>query len=103
MRIANTGTLTALTITVTVQRTTGINHSGQYNTVGGQVTQSVTTTASTITYTFTLAPGQTLGASTSRTFAVQLSGNGTAHPTAGDTYVVSYNAGSGTQTASGTF
>ena len=103
VRIANTGTLTALTITVTVQRTTGINHSGQYNTVGGQVTQSVTTTASTITYTFTLAPGQTLGPSTSRTFAVQLSGNGTAHPTAGDTYVVSYNAGSGTQTASGTF
>jgi hypothetical protein len=103
VRIANTGTLTALTITVTVQRTTGINHSGQYNTVGGQITQSVATTASTITYTFTLAPGQTLGASTSRTFAVQLSGNGTAHPTAGDTYVVSYNAGSGTQTASGTF
>ena len=98
VRIANTGTLTALTITVTVQRTTGINHSGQYNTVGGQVAQSVTTTASTITYTFTLAAGQTLGPSTSRTFAVQLSGNGTAHPTAGDTYVVSYNAGSGTQT-----
>ena len=103
VRIANTGTLTALTITVTVQRTAGINPSGQYNTVGGQIAQSVTSTASTITYTFTLAAGQTLGPSTSRTFAVQLSGNGTAHPTAGDTYVVSYNAGSGTQTASGTF
>ena len=103
VRIANTGTLTALTITVTVQRTTGINHSGQYNTVGGQIAQSVTTTASTITYTFTLAAGQTLGPSTSRTFAIQLSGNGTAHPTAGDTYAVSYNAGSGTQTTSGTF
>ena len=103
VRIANTGTLTALTITVTVQRTTGINHSGQYNTVGGQVAQTVTTTASTITYTFTLAAGQTLGPSTSRTFAIQLSGNGTTHPTAGDTYTVSYNAGSGTQTTSGTF
>jgi len=103
VRIANTGTLTALTITVTVQRTTGINHSGQYNTVGGQIAQSVTTTASTITYTFTLAAGQTLGPSTIRTFAVQLSGNGTAHPTAGDTYTVTYNTGSGSQSASGTF
>jgi hypothetical protein len=103
VRIANTGTLSALTITVTVARTTGISHSGQYNTVGGQMTQTVVSTASTITYTFTLAPGQTLGASTLRTFAVQLSGNGTAHPTTGDTYTVSYNAGSGTQTTSGTF
>jgi len=103
VRIANTGTLTALTVTVTVQRTTGINPSGQYNTVGGQIAQSVASTASTITYTFTLAAGQTLGPSTSRTFAVQLSGNGTSHPTAGDTYSVSYNAGSGTVTTSGTF
>jgi len=103
VRIANTGTLTALTVTVTVQRTAGINPSGQYNTVGGQIAQAVSSTTSTLTYTFTLAAGQTLGPSTSRTFAVQLSGNGTSHPTAGDTYSVSYNAGSGTVTTSGTF
>ena len=103
LRLNNTSTITALTVTVTVQRTTGVSYSGMYNTVGGQIAQTNSSTTSTITYTFTLAAGQTLAPATGRLFAMQMSGNGTAHPTAGDTYVVSYNAGSGTQTASGTF
>ena len=44
-----------------------------------------------------------LPAATGRLFAMQMSGTGTPHPTAGDTWVVSYNTGSGTQTSSGTF
>jgi hypothetical protein len=103
LTVGNTGTLTALSITITVQRTTGVTASGQYNTVGGQITQSNTTTASAITYQFTLAPGQTLGAATNRMFAVQMGGNGTAHPTAGDTYAVTYTTGGQTSTASGHF
>jgi hypothetical protein len=103
LTVGNTGTLTALSITITVQRTTGITASGQYNTVGGQIAQSSTTTASTITYQFTLASGQTLGASTNRMFAVQMGGNGTAHPTAGDTYAVTYATGGQTFTVSGHF
>ena len=103
LRLNNTSTITALTITVTVQRTTGVSYSGMYNTVGGQITQANSSTASAITYTFTLAPGQTLPAATGRLFAMQMSGTGTPHPTAGDTWVVSYNTGSGTQTSSGTF
>jgi endoglucanase len=103
LTIANTGTLTALSITVTVARTTGVTASGQYNTVGGQITQSSSSTASAITYQFTLAAGQTLGASTNRMFAVQMGGNGAAHPTAGDMYTVTYTTGGQTFTTSGHF
>lgn len=103
VRVANTANITALSVTINVQRTAGVNHSGQYNTVGGQVQQSNTSTTSTITYTYTLASGQTLGPATNRAFAAQFSGNGTAHPTSGDTYTVTYTAGGAQGTLSGTF
>jgi hypothetical protein len=80
-----------------------VSYSGQYNTVGGQVTQANSSTTSAITYTFTLNAGQTLSASTSRTFAVQTSGNGNLHPTAGDTYTVTYTSGGQSFTTSGHF
>jgi predicted carbohydrate-binding protein with CBM5 and CBM33 domain len=103
IRIGNTAAITALSITVVVQRTTGLSHSGQYNTVGGQIQQSNTSTTSTITYQFTLAAGQTLSPATMRTFAVQTQGTGTAHPTSGDTYTVTYTTGGVSRTQSGTF
>ena len=103
LQASNTGTLTALTVTVVVQRTPGVSYSGQYNTVGGQITQANSSTTSAITYTFTLSAGQSLGPSTSRTFAVQTGGNGTLHPTSGDTWTVTYTSGGQQSTASGTF
>ncbi len=103
VRLANTATITALTVTVVVQRTTGVSHSGQYNTVGGQITQSNASTSSAVTYTWTLAPGQTLNASTMRAFAAQLGGTGTAHPTSGDTWTVAYTTGGVARTQTGTF
>src|SRR5262249_24505701 len=39
LKLANTGLLTALSVTIVVQRTTGISFNGQYNTVGNQITQ----------------------------------------------------------------
>ena len=103
LQTANTGTLTALSVTIVVQRTAGVGYSGQYNTVGGQMTQTNTVTTATVTYQFTLNAGQTLPASTGRTFAIQTSGNGTAHPTAGDTYTVTYTSGGQAFTTSGHF
>jgi endoglucanase len=103
VRLANTGTLSALSITVVVQRTAGVSYSGQYNSVGGQIAQTNSSTTGAITYLFTLGAGQTLGASTGRTFAVQTGGNGTPHPTAGDTYTVTYTTGGQTFTATGHF
>jgi endo-1,4-beta-xylanase len=93
VRITSTANLTALGVTITVQRTPGVSFSSQYNTVGSQITQSNTTTSTAITYQFTLAAGQTLGPATNRVFAAQAGGTGTVHPTSGDTYTVTYTAG----------
>src|SRR5262245_29708083 len=98
-----TGAITSLSITIVVQRTTGVSHSGQYNTVGGQILQSNSSTATTITYQFNLSAGQTLGPATNRLFAAQMSGSGTVHPTAGDTYTVTYTTGGATFTQTGHF
>jgi endoglucanase len=103
LRLANTAPITAMTVTVTVQRTTGISYSGMYNTVGGQIAQANSSTSAAITYTFTLASGQTLSAGSGRLFAMQMSGTGTSHPTSGDTYSVTYTSGGTQQTVSGTF
>ena len=101
--MSNTSSITALTVTITVQRTTGINASGQYNTVGGQITQSNRARPPSCTYVFTLNSGQTLSPGSGRIFAAQMSGTGTVHPTAGDTYVASGTAGGQSFTVQGTF
>jgi hypothetical protein len=104
IRLTNTGTLTSLSITIVIQRTGGISHNGQYNTVGGQILQSNTATATAITYQFTLASGQSLaGGGASRLFAAQTSGSGTVHPTPGDTFTITYTTGGTTFTQTGTF
>jgi hypothetical protein len=103
LKLANTASLTSLTITIVVQRTAGLSASGQFNTVGSQIAQTSTSTASTITDTFSLASGQTLGPNTGWTFAVQTSGSGTTHPTAGDTFTVTYTTGGATFTQTGHF
>jgi len=102
VRIANPVSLTAMTLTITLATTGGITFNGQYNTVGS-FTQSHTSTASTITYQFTLGTGQILPPGTSWIFAAQSGGSGTAHPTSGDTYSLSYTAGGSNFTATGHF
>jgi acetylxylan esterase len=99
VKLANSSPLASLTVTIVIQRTTGVTFSSQFNTVGGSVLQANSSTASAITYTFTLASGQTLPAGTAWTFAAQTGGNGTTHPTSGDTFTVTSSAG----TASGHF
>ena len=103
IRLSNPAPLTALSITITLQRTTGVSFSGQYNTVGGQILQSNSSTATAITYQFTLAAGQTLGTGTNRLFAAQAGGSGTVHPTAGDTFTVTYTIGGVSFTQTGHF
>jgi hypothetical protein len=103
LRLSNTGTITSLTLTIVIQRTGGVSFNGQYNTVGSSILQSNTSAATTITYQFTLAPGQTLGPSTNRLFAAQMTGSGTIHPTAGDTWAVTYTTGGVTYTQTGHF
>lgn len=103
LRLSNTGAITSLSITIVIQRTTGVSFKGQYNTVGNQILQSNSSKATTITYQFTLATGRTLGPSTNRLFAAQMNGAGTIHPMAGDTYTVTYTTGGVTFTQTGNF
>ena len=105
VRLANTQIITSLTVTVNVARTTGTSLSGQYNTVGGQIAQSSSSTTTALTYTWTLNAGQQLSPQTLRTFAAQFGGNGTAHPVTGDSWTVSYtvSGNSTVQTLRGTF
>src|SRR5262249_30607999 len=102
LRLDNTGTLTALSVTIVIQRTTGVSFSNLYNTIGGQILQSNSSTADAITYQWTLGSG-TLGAGTGKLFAAQTGGTGTLHPVAGDTWSVTYTTGGQTFTQSGTF
>jgi cellulose 1,4-beta-cellobiosidase len=103
VRLANTSSITAMTVTIVVQRTPGVSFSGMYNTVGGQIAQSNASTTSAVTYTWTLVAGQQLGAATMRTFAAQMGGNGTAHPVTGDTWTVNYTTGGVARTQTGGF
>ena len=103
VKISNTAAITALSITINVQNTGGLGFSGQYNTVGGQITQSHSNTATVITYQFGLSAGQTLSPGTGFLFDAQMSGSGTAHPASGDTFTVTYTTGGQTFTQSGHF
>ena len=105
VRLANTQIITSLTITVNVARTTGTSLSGQYNTVGGQISQSSSSTTTALTYNWTLNSGQQLSPQNLRTFAAQFGGNGTAHPVTGDSWTVTYtvSGNSTVQTLRGTF
>jgi xyloglucan-specific exo-beta-1,4-glucanase len=103
LRLSNTAAITSLSITIVVQRAGGISFSGQYNTIGGQILQSNSSTATAITYQFNLAAGQMLGSGANRTFATQSSGTGTIHPTGGDTYTVTYTTGGVSYTQTGQF
>jgi hypothetical protein len=98
VRIATSVALTAVTLTITLQTTGGISFNGQYNTVGS-FTQVHSSTATAITYQWTglLSPG------TNWIFAAQSGGSGTAHPTSGDTYTLTYTAGGTNFTTSGHF
>jgi uncharacterized membrane protein len=103
VKLTNTGAITALAITITVQNTGGISFNGQYNTVGGSIADSHSSTATTITYQYNLSAGQTLNPGTGYLFDAQMSATGTAHPTTGDTFTVTYTTGGQTFTQTGHF
>ena len=103
VRLANTSTITAMTVTVVVQRTTGrelqrhVQHGGwtdhaeqREHHLGRDVHLDA-------------ERGQQLSAATMRTFAAQMGGNGTAHPVTGDTWTVNYTTGGVARTQTGRF
>lgn len=103
VQMASSSPITALKVTVTIQKTTGIGYAGQYNTIGGQIQQSNRSTDNAVIYEYVLAPGQTIAAGSYRIFAAQASGNGTAHPVSGDKFEVTYTIGGTNFTQTGKF
>jgi hypothetical protein len=97
--LANTATLTALTITITIQNTQGVTFNNIYNTIGSQITQS----HAGLVYTFTLASGQTLGVGTGKQFHATTNGTGTMHVSTADTWSITYTTGGTSYTNSGHF
>jgi endoglucanase len=102
VKFGNTSSITALTITITVQKTTGITYNEMYATFGG-VTTTHADNGSTITYTYTLNSGQSISPTTSLLAAAQFSGTGTAHSTTGDTWSITTTSGGVANTVSGHF
>jgi xyloglucan-specific exo-beta-1,4-glucanase len=105
LRLENNGEvdITALSVTINIERTESLTHTGQYNNVGGQILQSRSNTATAMVYQFTLAPGETLRPGSNFAFAAQTGGGGTMHPMSGDTYTVTYKAGGARYTQTGHF
>ncbi len=102
VKLSNTAAITAMTATITVQKTTGVSYNGQYVTFGG-VTMTHTDTGSALVYTATLNAGQTISPSTNLLVAAQFGGNGTPHATTGDTWSLTTTSGGVSNTQSGHF
>jgi hypothetical protein len=103
IKLSNTTSITSLSITITIQNTGGLTYSGEYNTVGGSISQTHSSTASALVYQYSLSSGQTLGAGSGWLFDAQAGGSGTAHPATGDTYSVTYVTGGQSFTVTGVF
>jgi hypothetical protein len=103
IRLSNSVPLTSLSVTIVIQRTPGLSVNGQFNTMGAQMTQSVTITPTTFVYQFNLVPGQTLQPEPNRVCAAQTNGTGTVHPTSGDRSTITYTTGGVTSTETRTY
>jgi endoglucanase len=101
LKVSNSAAVSALSLTITVNKTEGLSYNGQYNTTGA-FSQTHSETATTVSYTFILNAGQTLYPG-SWIFAAQYGGTGTMHTTSGDTYTLSYTSGGTAYTLNGTF
>src|SRR5215813_13673378 len=58
IRLSHTAPITSLSVTIVIQRTTGLSVSGAFNTLGGQGTQSVAVTLTTAEYRWALVAAQ---------------------------------------------
>jgi prepilin-type N-terminal cleavage/methylation domain-containing protein len=103
LSLTNSSAMTALSITINVLQTTGVNGAGQFVTIGnGAMNDSYTSDGTTIHYTFTQVAGSSIVAGSYQA-AAQFSGTGAVRVTTGDTWSVTSTTPSGTSTQSGTF
>jgi len=94
--------ITALNLTITATITPGLQFSGMFQNIFGQITQTHSTGPTTITYNWVLQAGSTIPPGT-WTFAAQMSSNGVVHNTHLDSFTLTYTAGGQTFTQTGGF
>jgi prepilin-type N-terminal cleavage/methylation domain-containing protein len=101
--LTNTSTITAMTVTIVVDRTVGLSYDGMSTDFpGGTLALTRESTSASIIYTFDLKSNKTVAAG-SWTLVAETSGSGTLHPTAGDTWTVVTTSNGVTTTLAGTF
>ena len=101
--LTNTSTITAMTVTIVVDRSAGLSYAGMWTDVaGGAVKSERETEDDSIVYTFDLKSNKTIDPG-AWTCVAQTSGTGTLHPTAGDTWSVVTTSQGVTNTVTGTF
>jgi fibronectin type 3 domain-containing protein len=88
LTLANSSPITAFTVSITVQKTSGLTYNGMYNTFG-TITETHVDNGTSITYTYSASGVST----TSVTFGAQYNLSGTVHSVTGDTYSVTYTTG----------
>lgn len=103
VKVSNTAPVTALKLTITVQKTPGVAYNAMYNPGTAPFTMTHTDNGATIVFVYTLNAGQTLPVGTNQTFGAQITGTGTPHPTTGDTYSITATSGGVSNTLSGHF
>jgi prepilin-type N-terminal cleavage/methylation domain-containing protein len=103
LSLTNTSSITALSITVTVNQTGGLAETQQYNSFPSGVTNGNSTSGSAITYTFVLTSGTIPAGYNGGNVYAQFSDNGIAHPTSGDLWSVTSTSGAVTSTLTGHF
>ena len=100
LSIANTASISNVVVTVRVARATGVTFNGSYEILGA-VSKKNTNTASGTPITFTFTGTAALGTGSGRLFVAQTNGSGTAHPSTGDTWTVTYTVAGQQFTQSG--
>jgi hypothetical protein len=104
LTIANTSSMTALSLKIYVAQTTGVAYSAQSNSFpNGSLTQSSSTSGGVILYTSVLNGGQTIAAGSSGDIYAIFSGATSTRSTQGDTWTVTSTSGGITSTLTGTF
>jgi len=102
--VTNSSSITAMTISISVAKTTGVTHKSQSNSFpGGDLTQSSRTSGGVIGYTFVLKSRKSIPAGSSGIVYAQFNGTGSVHAMSGDTWRVTSTANGITTTLTGTF
>jgi len=103
LTFTNTHPITALSVTISVARTTGLSEANLWNSFPGDLTQKGRTSSKTITYTWTLKGSAAPAQNSNDEVTAQWSGNGTFHPVSGDSWSVTSTSNGSKSTLKGSF